>query len=72
MAFNTLLARLEITRKDIDQVLSPLSSFQLHHQEHFKNTGSNDEAVKTFESSGTINELVFKERSDFGDMEELD
>ncbi|KAL9988700.1 hypothetical protein ACROYT_G003175 [Oculina patagonica] len=70
--FDALLSRLEITGKDIDQVLSPLSSFQPYHPGHLKGTGSNDEPVKTLETSGEITEVVFKQRNDYGDMEELD
>jgi len=68
---NALLTRLEITRKDIDQVLTPLSSLQAQHPGHFKSVTSDDEAFKTFKSSKGKT-FVFKERNDYGDMEELD
>ena len=69
--FNTLLARMEITREDIDQVLTPLSSLQAQHPGHFKSVKSDDEAFKTSESSKE-KRVVFNDRNDYGDMEELD
>ncbi|KAJ7334325.1 RNA polymerase II associated protein 2 [Desmophyllum pertusum] len=70
--FNALLARLEITRKDIHHMLSPLSSPEAQHPGHFDSPVSDNEAVKTFEFSEEKSEVVFKEREDYGDMEELD
>ena len=66
-----MLARLEITRNDIDQVLTPLSSLQAQYSEHFKGVTSDDEAFKTSESSKEKN-VVFTDRNDYGAMEELD
>ena len=68
---DALLTRLEITRKDIDQVLTPLSSLQAQHPGHFKSVTPDDVAFKTLESS-IEKSVVFKERDDYGDMEELD
>lgn len=69
--WNTLLERLEITRKDIDQVLSPLSSLKAQDLEHFTRVMSEDEAFRTSESSNEKS-VVFNDRNDYGDMEELD
>jgi len=70
--WNTLLTRLEITRKDIDQVLTPLSSLQAQRPGHFKSATSDDEApLKNVESSSEKS-VVFNDRNDYGDMEELD
>jgi len=69
--WNTLLARLEITRKDIDQVLTPLSTLQAQHPGPCKSGTSDDEAFKTSESSKEKS-VVFNNRNDYGDMEELD
>ena len=53
-------------------MLSPLSSFEPQHSGLFKSAGSDDKVVKTFESSEEENEVVFNERNDYGEMEELD
>ena len=68
--FDALLARLEITRQDIELVLSPL--FEAQHWRHSNSAVSKNEAVKTFESKEKENKVDFKERENYGDMEELD
>ena len=69
--WNTLLTRLKITRKDIDQVLTPLSPLQAQNPGHFKSVTSDDEAFKKVESSSEKS-VVFNDRNHYGDMEELD
>lgn len=68
--FDALLARLEITRKDLELVLSPLFEAQCCLVSSC--VGSNNGAVETFESREENNKIYSEEREDFGDMEELD
>lgn len=66
--FDALIGRLAITRQDVDQVLSPLSSFKLQHPGRCESL----DAVETSKSSENKDDLVPKERENYGEMEELD
>ncbi|XP_068728587.1 putative RNA polymerase II subunit B1 CTD phosphatase RPAP2 isoform X1 [Montipora capricornis] len=66
--FDALLGRLAISRKDIDRVLSPLTSYELQNSKESEDF----EGVNTRKSSAKTDKVAVKEREDYGDMEELD
>lgn len=68
--FEVYLARLEMTRKDIELVFSPL--FERQHCRDFSSEVESNEAVETCESREENHKVYANEREGYGDMEELD
>lgn len=68
--FEVYLARLEMTRKDIELVFSPL--FERQRCRDFSSEVESNEAVETCESREENHKVYANEREGYGDMEELD
>ena len=68
--FEVYLARLEMTRKDIELVFSPL--FERQRCRDFSSEVESNEAVETCESREENHKVYANEREGSGDMEELD
>lgn len=68
--FEVYLARLEMTRKDIELVFSPL--FERQRCRDFSSEVESNEAVETCESREENRKVYANEREGYGDMEELD
>ena len=68
--FEVYLARLEMTRKDIELVFSPL--FERQRCRDFISEVESNEAVETCESREENHKVYANEREGYGDMEELD
>lgn len=68
--FEVYLARLEMTRKDIELVFSPL--FERQRCRDFSSEVVSNEAVETCESREENHKVYANEREGYGDMEELD
>lgn len=68
--FEVYLARLEMTRKDIELVFSPL--FERQRCRDFSCEVESNEAVETCESRDENHKVYANEREGYGDMEELD
>lgn len=68
--FEVYLARLEMTRKDIELVFSPL--FERQRCRDFRSEVESNEAVETCESREENHKVYANEREGYGDMEELD
>ena len=66
--FDSLLGRLGLARRDIDQVLSFLPSFNSKHSEKYESPEKGNISATLHKQS----QVVPEERKDFGDMEELD
>lgn len=68
--FEVYLARLEMTRKDIELVFSPL--FERQRCRDFSSEVESNESVETCESREENHKVYANEREGYGDMEELD